>query len=138
MALAEFRSSSRSQQPLRIPTLRLRTTARCLVAVLAAGSVMLSVPAGGQKQSGLRTITGTVTDGHEPLSGAVVQLQNPGNNSIVSYITDASGSYHFQRLDGQTDFNVWAMFRGHRSGVHAISKFDSHMDKVINLTVKTY
>ena len=120
----------------------MRTPARHLLALIAlvlmaAGRLLLSVPAGAQ-QAGSRTITGTVTDGHEPLSGAVVQLQNPGNNSIVTYLTDASGGYRFQRLDSQIDFNLWAMFRGHRSEVRTISKFDSHMDKVINLTVKTY
>jgi hypothetical protein len=124
MAISECRSFSRIKM-------------LALGAVLAA-SPFWSMPSAAQNQAGQRTVSGTVTDGHEPLGGAIVQLQNPGNNSIVSYITDANGGYHFKRLDGQTDFTIWAMFRGHRSAVRSISKFDSHMNKVINFTVKTY
>ena len=119
------------------PAPRFSSTActRRILAMGAAGSLFLSMHAGAQ---GLRNLSGRVTDGHEPLQGAVVQLQDPTSNSIVTYLSDPDGSYHFKRLNGSTDFNVWANYHGHRSAVHAISKFDSHMDKVINLTIKMY
>ncbi len=57
---------------------------------------------------------------------------------VVTYITDASGHYNFKRLDGNVDYEVWVLFRGNRSATRSISKFDSHMVKVIDFTVRTY
>jgi hypothetical protein len=54
--------------------------------VFAAASAMAAQPTG-------RTLTGTVTDRHrEPLAGAVVQVHSETTLSVVSYITDRSGS----------------------------------------------
>jgi hypothetical protein len=90
-------------------------------------------------QSSVRNLTGKITDsGHEPIRGAIVELRNSETLVVVTYITDASGQYNFKRLDGTTDFEVWVLFRGHRSATRSISKFDSHMAKVINFTVRTY
>jgi hypothetical protein len=87
----------------------------------------------------LRTISGTVTDsGHEPIRNAIVELENPANHEVISFITAADGHYIFNRLDSHTDFQVWATFRGHKSVVHNISMYDSHMDKVINIVCKDY
>jgi hypothetical protein len=46
--------------------------------------------------------------------------------------------YNFKRLDGNIDYQVWVLFRGHRSATRSISMFDSHMAKVIDFTVRTY
>lgn len=87
----------------------------------------------------LRSLRGIITDSsHEPIRNAVVQLRNGDTNEVTTYITDNSGQYSFKRLDSHTDFQVWVMFRGHRSVTRNISMFDSHMDKVINFTVRTY
>jgi hypothetical protein len=114
------------------------TSARKLL-TLAAATVLCVLPAAAQQpQPSKRTLTGTVTDGHEPLHGAVVELQNPTNNSVETYLTDANGHYSFKRLDGNSDYRVWVVFRGHRSPVRSISKFDSHMQKSIDFTMKGY
>jgi hypothetical protein len=108
---------------------------------MAAGVLLYAVPSRSQQDphSTVRDLTGIITDsGHEPIRGAVVELQNGKTNEIVTYITDASGHYNFKRLDGSTDYQVWVLFRGHRSATHNISKFDDHMAKVINFTVQTY
>jgi hypothetical protein len=44
----------------------------------------------------------------------------------------------FKRIDSHTDFQLWATFRGHKSPVHTISMFDSHLDKVVNIVCKTF
>jgi hypothetical protein len=86
-----------------------------------------------------RTISGLITDdSHEPLRGAVVELENTANHEIISFLTQADGRYEFKRVDSHTDFQLWATFRGHRSPVHNISMFDDHLDKVINIQCKTY
>jgi hypothetical protein len=67
-----------------------------------------------------------------------VELRNINSGEVVTFITDGSGRYDFKRLDGNTDYEVWVLFRGKRSVTHSISKFDSHMTKVIDFTVRTY
>ena len=92
----------------------------------------------GQDRS-LRNLSGIITDSsHEPIRNAVVQLRNGDTNQVITYITDNSGQYSFKRLNSHTDFQVWVLFRGHRSATRSISMFDSHLDKVINFTVRTY
>lgn len=84
-----------------------------------------------------RELTGKVTDGHnEPLRGAVVQVQNGVTASIISFITGEDGRYTFKRLDGQTDYRFWATFRGQKSKVENLSKFDNDKPKVANLVVQ--
>jgi hypothetical protein len=86
-----------------------------------------------------RTISGTITDtNHEPLRGAIVELENPASHQIVSYLTQDDGRYQFKRLDSHTDFQLWATFRGHKSPTRSISMFDSHLNKVINIVCKTF
>jgi len=87
----------------------------------------------------VRNLTGTVTDdSHEPIRGAVVELRDDKTNEVITYITDATGHYNFKRLDGGDDYEVWVLFRGHRSPTHNISKFDSHLQKVIDFKVRTF
>jgi hypothetical protein len=98
----------------------------------------VSAVAHSQAASSVRTVSGVVEDkAHEPLRGAVVEVQNPASNSVQSFITDASGHYSFKRLDGNTDYRIWATFRGHKSSVSSISKFDSHLAKTLNFTLET-
>jgi hypothetical protein len=108
--------------------------AAVVAALLLGGGVALA-----QNADSLRSVSGTVTDdGHEPLKGAVVELENPVTHQVVSYLTAADGTYAFKRLDSHTDFQVWATFRGHKSAVHNVSMFDSHMAKVVDIVCKTY
>lgn len=101
--------------------------------------VALPVAAQMPTQATMRSLTGTVTDsGHEPIRGAVVELRNESSHALVTFITEANGSYNFKRLDGNADYMVWVVYRGKQSSTHTISKFDSHMDKVIDFTVKTF
>ena len=83
-----------------------------------------------------RTITGTVHDGsNEPLRGAIVQMETEGTMAIQSYVTDERGLYHFRNLSSETDYQVWATFRGHSSKHHDISKFDKKTDRDIALVI---
>lgn len=108
--------------------------------MLAAGFTLFARPLSAQmRRPDVRTLNGRIMDsGHEPIRGAVVELRNEDTRAIVSYITDANGRYNFKRLDDDADYEVWVLFRGHRSEMRSISKFDSHMLKVINFTVRTH
>jgi hypothetical protein len=85
-----------------------------------------------------RDIHGTVTDGHEPLRGAIVELHNPATNAVTSRLTDDAGHYEFKRQDGNTDFTLSATYRGHAAHPHTISKFNNHLDEAIDFTIKTF
>jgi hypothetical protein len=109
----------------------------CVGACLMLGA--LPVAAQMPTQATMRSLTGTVTDtSHEPIGGAIVELRNESSHSLVTFITEANGNYNFKRLDGNTDYVVWVVFRGKHSPTHTISKFDSHMEKVIDFKVSTF
>ncbi|WP_263374546.1 carboxypeptidase-like regulatory domain-containing protein [Granulicella aggregans] len=83
-----------------------------------------------------RDISGTVTDHqHEPLRGAVVEVENCVSLGVVSYITDRDGRYSFRRLDGDIDYRLWVNFRGHKSRVRQLSKLDEYKPQTINFVV---
>lgn len=111
------------------------------VLCVAAGIMLPTLPSHAQvpAQPTVRTLSGSVTDpNHEPIRGAVVELRNNKSNEVISYLTDTSGHYNFKRLDGNTDYDVWVLFRGRRTTTRSISKFDNHMAKVLNFTLRTY
>jgi hypothetical protein len=112
----------------------------CVIAVTVAVTLLWTLPAHSQQQPNpsLRSLSGRVTDtSHEPIRGVIVELRNSATHEVVTYITDASGRYNFKRLDGNVDYEVGVVFRGRRSATRSISKFDSHMVKILNFTVRT-
>jgi hypothetical protein len=127
MTIARNRLSRHTSLPLRL------AAALCSLGLIAAP---LAAQTMGQQH--LRELTGTVTDGHEPVRGAVVQLEAENTHAIVTYITAEDGTYHFHRLNGDEDYRVWVVFRKRHSKTHEISKFDSHMDKVIDFTIEAF
>ena len=103
--------------------------------LLFAGCLLCSVQTLAQTQ--FRSLSGTVTDKqHEPLRGAVVEVENLGDQEVQSFLTDKDGRYNFKRLDGNTDYSFWATYRSHRSRTRGISKFNGKSDVVVNLTIK--
>jgi hypothetical protein len=111
---------------------------RLLAAVIVAIGLLPCAPRlSGQPT--LRNLNGTVQDRHhEPLSGAVVEIENENTKSVISYITDRSGRYSFKRIQGEVDYRVWFTYQGRRSKVRELSQFDDHPNAIINLMVKSY
>jgi ABC-type molybdate transport system substrate-binding protein len=72
---------------------------------------------------------------HEPLKGAVVQVHNEATDAVTSFVTDRSGGYSFKRLEGNTDYRVWATYKGQRSKAKFLSQFDRHTSKPVNLVI---
>lgn len=88
-------------------------------------------------QPGLRTVTGTVTDTHhEPLAGAVVQLQDDNTGSVISYLTNRTGRFIFKRLSTDDNYHVSATFRDRHSRSKFISKFDSKPSRNLSLVIR--
>jgi len=123
---------------LRLPTHLGNTFAGVASLGLACFLTAATPPAPAQIQRNPpRTITGTVTDGgHEPLRGAVVQIETEGTMTIQSFVTDERGIYHFRNLNPDADYQVWATFRGVHSKHENISKFDHKADREIPLKIE--
>lgn len=100
----------------------------------------LLLPVGAQTQTkDLRDIDGQVRDEHrEPLTGAVVYLENEESQEVKTFVTDNSGHFLFKRVRGDTDYQLWASFRGTLSKKHLLSKFDSHGQRTIELSIRLH
>ena len=110
-----------------------------LMVCFATLAIASFLPTAGNAQHTSRDLNGTVTDpSHEPLNGAVVQVEDQSLKTVRSYTTDRTGHYSFLRLDGSTDFKVWASFRGHQSQPKTLSLFDTHATKTVDLVVELH
>lgn len=103
--------------------------------VLVAATI--GIPAAAQRPGSLRDISGTVTDGqNEPLRGAVVYCENDATQQVTTFLTDRSGTFFFKRLGGDTDYHVWAMYRGRETKKRFLSKFDAKRTRDLHMVVK--
>lgn len=117
----------------RIPVARGMGALLLLVAMAAAAR-----PAVAQDQNfGTKLLQGKVLGNNDaPLSGAIVYLQNSRNNDIKSFITEKDGAYHFAGIASDTDYTVWASFKGKKSPTKTVSSFDTRKQVFIDLHVK--
>jgi protocatechuate 3,4-dioxygenase beta subunit len=75
------------------------------------------------------TVDGTVVNGSkQPVAGAVVYLENPKSLDVQSYLTDNQGHFHFNHVQPQTDYDVWAEQNGVETKHKFISQFSSHVN----------
>lgn len=83
-----------------------------------------------------RTVQGKVVDkSNAPIRGAVVYLKDDHTLSVMSKITDDSGSYRFGQLSQNTDYELWAESNGKKSKTRNISSFESRDSFHFNLKV---
>jgi hypothetical protein len=114
---------------------------RLLSSAIIAGFLLSSVAwaqFGKQKDqdSNVRTVQGTVTDeAGNPISGAVVQLENMKTLQIRSFITKEKGDYYFSELSPDIDYKLHAENHGMVSAVKTLSSFDNRKQATLNLKV---
>lgn len=109
---------------------KLRSQTAVLILLLLAASVP------GLPQRGMRNLSGTVTDkSGNTLPGAVVQLENTINLSVMSYITAKDGRYHFNGLSDDVNYTVRARYRRYWSSQKRLSKLDSSPHPKIDLMI---
>jgi hypothetical protein len=108
----------------------LKNRAALLVLLAIAGSVP-ALP-----QADIRAVTGIVTDKRgNALPQSVVQLENTANLSVISYITDKDGRYHFNGLSDEIDYKLRAHYRKYWSPPKKLSKFNSSAHPEIELVI---
>ena len=104
---------------------------------LAGVLCVLLLPVAAPAQNELREVSGEVVDQHhEPLAGAVVYLENEETQAVQTFLTDRSGHYHFRRVRGDTDYRLWAQYRGAFTKKHFLSKFESGTQKTVVLRLQ--
>lgn len=104
-------------------------------------ALLAAVPAGfaqgkkkGDNTNDTRTVQGIVTTAEDsPVTGAVVQLKNTKTLQIRSFITQQNGSYYFNGLSTDVDYELKAENKGLSSPVKTLSSFDSRKEAVLNL-----
>ena len=81
-----------------------------------------------------RSVQGMVTSAEDaPIVGAVVQLKNTKTLQIRSFITKDDGSYYFNGLSPDVDYELRADFQGMSSSTKTMSSFDTRKAVTINL-----
>ncbi|HLI83029.1 MAG TPA: carboxypeptidase-like regulatory domain-containing protein [Bryobacteraceae bacterium] len=107
---------------------------------LAALILLLWAPAAfAQKKNkgeggNTRSVSGQVTGPDDaPVNGAVVQLKNTKTLDIRSFITQDNGSYRFNGLSTDTDYELRAEYNGMASSSKTLSSFDDRKAATINL-----
>ncbi|MBV8731449.1 MAG: carboxypeptidase regulatory-like domain-containing protein [Acidobacteriia bacterium] len=109
------------------------------IAILVALVLLVSASAlFGQKkkddQGNTRSVQGEVTaQDDSPVAGAVVQLKNTKTLQIRSFITKENGSYYFNGLSPDVDYELRAESQGLSSSTKTLSSFDSRKAATINL-----
>ena len=90
----------------------------------------------GDRENQLRTLDGVVMGhGDAPLSGAVVYLKNAKTLAVKSLYSSEGGLYRFNALAPNTDYEVFAEYKGKRSDTRTMSSFDSRPNVRINLHI---
>ncbi len=81
-----------------------------------------------------RNLAGTVSDQERrAVPGAVVYLKNMRNLAVITYITGDDGSYRFNNLSPDVDYEVRAEHEGLKSPTRSLSSFDTHKEPHIDL-----
>ena len=89
-----------------------------------------------QAQATAKVIEGKVLDaGTNPLSGGIVYLQDQKTNIVKTLIATADGSYRFGQLPADTDYKIWAEYKGEKSKDKLISSFDTKMNVTLNFHI---
>ncbi len=104
--------------------------------LLLSGSALAQFGKKKDQDSNIRTVQGIVTDeADNPISGAVVQLENMKTLQIRSYITKEKGNYYFGDLNTDVDYKLHAENHGMISSTKTLSSFDSRKTATMNLKV---
>jgi len=117
--------------------MRFRILALTVIAgVLLSGSALAQFGKKKDQDSNTRTVQGIVSDeADNPISGAVVQLENMKTLQIRSFITKEKGNYYFSDLSTDIDYKLHAENHGMVSSTKTLSSFDSRKQATMNLKV---
>ncbi|MDP9266727.1 MAG: carboxypeptidase-like regulatory domain-containing protein [Acidobacteriota bacterium] len=113
-----------------------RVLALAGLVVLGTGALSGQIFPRPKKENQLRTLEGLIMGkGDAPLPGAVVYLKNVKTLAVKSLYSGDDGSYRFNALSPNSDYEVFAEYKGQKSSVKTLSSFDSRPAARINLHI---
>jgi carboxypeptidase family protein len=135
--VANLMKTRRARQPV-MRKLLIHTTLASLVCVISLGRFPEAQFAhSNEPQDSTRVLTGRVFGRqNKPLEKAIVYLKNTKSLVIKPYVTDSDGSFRFNDLAPNVDYEVYAEYKGARSDTKTLSGFDSRKQANITLRVK--
>ena len=85
-----------------------------------------------------RELTGQIMEkvSDAPLPQAIVYLKNTKTMAVKTFIAGQDGTYRFNALSPNVDYEVYAEHNGKRSDAKTLSSFDSRKTAYINLKIK--
>ncbi|HTW31756.1 MAG TPA: carboxypeptidase-like regulatory domain-containing protein [Candidatus Sulfotelmatobacter sp.] len=116
---------------------------RSVMMIVAVCVVLVSLCATGsaspdKKGNNGRLLYGKVLDGGDnPLPDAVVYLTNTRTRAVKSYIVGPDGTYRFPALSGAVDYEVYAQYKGRKSGTKSVSQFDDRPQVYLDIRIDT-
>jgi hypothetical protein len=103
------------------------------VALLAMATGLLAQKK-DKSEPTVRSVEGTVRSAEDaPIEGAVVQLKDTKSLQVRSFITRNDGTYQFQGLNPNIDYELKAEYEGNSSDTRTLSVFDSRTKAIIHL-----
>jgi hypothetical protein len=83
-----------------------------------------------------RTLIGVVLDKNDnPISDAIIYLKDTKTLAIKSYISQKDGSYRFNALSMNVDYEVYAQKDDNKSPTKKLSQFDGRAEPRLNLKI---
>jgi len=115
-----------------------RNALRVLVVVLLASAWMSALASASSKgEPQVKSVTGQVTDNAgQPLANAIVYLKNTKTLAVKTFISQNDGTYTFNGLSPNVDYDLHAEMNGQKSDNKTISQFDSRTNLTIHLKIK--
>jgi len=107
------------------------------LAALGTGVVSAQLfPRNKKTENQLRSLEGIVMGkGDAALQGAVVYLKNTKTLAVKSLYSGDDGGYRFNALSPNTDYEIFAEYKGKKGDVKTLSSFDSRPAARINLHI---
>lgn len=114
---------------------RLAWSLGCWAVLLTLMAALVSM--GRAQDYGLKNLQGKVYDGKDAtIQGAIVYLQNSRNNDVKTFISASDGTYRFAALSADTDYTLWAAYKGRKSPTKIVSSFDTRKLVIMDLHIK--
>jgi hypothetical protein len=84
-----------------------------------------------------RTVIGLVTDKNDsPIPDAIVYLKDTKTLAIKSYVSQKDGTYRFNALSMNIDYELYAQKDNKKSAIKKLSQFDGRAEPRINLKIE--
>jgi hypothetical protein len=122
-----------------LPAKSVRIAAIVIVAAACCAPVFAQKPTRQERreEANSRSVMGTVTGADEmPSVGAVVQLKDMRTLQIRSFITQGDGTYHFNGLKADVDYQLTARSGDTSAPTRTLSVFDSRKEAILNFKLE--